>query len=329
MFCEFFRRTVVVLLAPINTFRMMKKLFFALLYLAASQAFISAAHAAQPAPATRADSILRILHDPHSKQVLVASHRGDWRNYPENSLPAIENAIRAGADIIEVDLALTRDSVLVICHDRTIDRTTNGHGRIAELTLDSVLRCRLLTGHGIKTSHRIPTLREVLELCRGKACINIDKGYQYYDLALAETERAGTTAQVLIKGSAMPEKVAARMAGHAHNMLYMPIIDYRKPTGSKLFAAYATQPSALAYEVVWEVLTPEVEQAMREVVTRGSKLWTNSLWPDLCGGLCDDAAYESSAEKIYGRHLNLGATIIQTDRIELLVNYLRSRGLHN
>lgn len=307
----------------------MKKLLFSLLCLVASQAFIPAVRAAEPAPANRADSILRILHDPSTKQVLVASHRGDWRNYPENSLPGIESAIRAGADIIEVDLALTRDSVLVICHDRTIDRTTDGHGRVADITLDSVLRCRLLTGHGIKSVHRIPTLREVLELCRGKACINIDKGYQYYDLTLAETERAGTTAQVLIKGSAMPDKVAARMAGHPRNMLYMPIVDYRKPAGAALFAAYASQPTALAYEVVWDPLTPQVEQAMREVVRRGSKLWTNSLWPDLCGGLCDDAAYEGSAEKIYGRHLALGATIIQTDRIELLVNYLRSRGLHD
>ena len=81
---------------------------------------------AAPEYPTHAAKIVAEIHDPASKYVVVASHRGDWRNYPENSIPAIESVIRMGVDIMELDLKLTKDSVLVLCHDHTIDRTTTG-----------------------------------------------------------------------------------------------------------------------------------------------------------------------------------------------------------
>ena len=116
----------------------------------------------------RAEEIIDIINGPKSDYVLVASHRGDWRNYPENSLAAMNSAIKMGVDIIELDLAMTRDSVLVVCHDRTIDRTTTGKGLIKDLTLDSIKNVYLKTGHGIATKHRMPTLREALEVCRDR-----------------------------------------------------------------------------------------------------------------------------------------------------------------
>ena len=134
------------------------------------------------APASRAEGIVAEIHNPSSRKVLVACHRGDWRNYPENSLAAIESVIGMGADIVEIDLALTSDSVLVVCHDRTLNRTTTGKGLIAEIPYDSIQRCFLKSGHGVATSHRMPTLREALELCKDRIVVNIDKGYQYYDL---------------------------------------------------------------------------------------------------------------------------------------------------
>ena len=126
---------------------------------------------------TRAERVVSEIHDPSSNKVLVACHRGDWRNWPENSLAAIESVIGMGADIVEIDLALTSDSVLVVCHDRTLNRTTTGKGLIAEIPYDSIQRCFLKSGHGVATSHRMPTLREALELCKDRIVVNIDKGY--------------------------------------------------------------------------------------------------------------------------------------------------------
>ena len=282
---------------------------------------------AAPEYPTHAAKIVAEIHDPASKYVVVASHRGDWRNYPENSIPAIESVIRMGVDIMELDLKLTKDSVLVLCHDHTIDRTTTGRGRVCDITYDSIQRCFLRTAHGVRTPQKMPTLREALEVCKGRIVVNIDQGYEYYDLALAVTEELGVTDQVLIKGKRPVETVSAKFAEYGHNMMYMPIIDILKPQGRELFEEYASKGVVpLAYEVCWDDYTPQVEACMRQVVAGGSKLWVNSLWDSLCGGLSDDKAFTESPDEVYGRLLDMGASIIQTDRPELLIRYLEAQG---
>ena len=278
---------------------------------------------------TRTERILSILHNPESDQVLVASHRGDWRNYPENSLAAIESVIRMGVDIMELDLKLTKDSVLVLCHDHTINRTTNGKGRVCDITYDSIAKCVLKSGHGVKTAHKMPTLREALEVCKDRIVVNIDQGYEYYDLALALGEELGVTDQLLIKGKRSTEVVENKFAEYEHNMMYMPIIDILKPQGQALFAEYMDKGIVpLAYEVCWNEYTPEVEDCMQKVLATGSKLWVNSLWSSLCGGLEDDLAWDTQdPEAVYGKLLDMGATLIQTDRPEFLISYLRSKKL--
>ena len=307
----------------------MKKLFTLLLLAAGACGCTSAP--SEALQGNRTDRILSILHDPASEQVLVASHRGDWRNYPENSLAAIESVIRMGVDIMELDLKLTKDSVLVLCHDQTINRTTNGKGRVCDITYDSIARCVLKSGHGVKTAHKMPTLREALQVCKDRIVVNIDQGYEYYDLALAVGEELGVTDQLLIKGKRATDIVEAKFAQYEHNMMYMPIIDILKPQGQDLFAQYMDKGIVpLAYEVCWNQYTPQVEECMKKVIASGSKLWVNSLWASLCGGLEDDLACETQdPEAVYGKLLEMGATLIQTDRPEFLISYLRSKKLHD
>ena len=285
---------------------------------------------AAPEYPTHAAKIVAEIHDPASKYVVVASHRGDWRNYPENSIPAIESVIRMGVDIMELDLKLTKDSVLVLCHDHTIDRTTTGRGRVCDITYDSIQRCFLRTAHGVRTPRKMPTLREALEVCKDRIVVNIDQGYEFYDMALKISEELGVTEQMLIKGKRPAEVVAAKFAAYPHNMMYMPVIDILKPQGRELFEEYRkSEKQPLAYEVCWDEYTPEVEACMKRIADGGSKLWVNSLWSSLCGGLDDDRAFEGGPAAIYGKLIDMGATLIQTDRPELLISYLRSRGLHD
>ena len=113
-------------------------------------------------------------------------------------------------------------------------------------------------------------------------------------------------------------------------MMYMPIIDIQKEKGQALFAEYMEAGEVpLAYEICWQSMTPEVEDCFRKVVESGSKLWVNSLWSTLNGGLDDDTAYAVGADEIYGKLIAYGATMIQTDRPEFLIAYLRSKGLHD
>ena len=68
----------------------------------------------------------------------ICAHRGAMDTYPENTIPAFEAAIRLGAQMIELDVRMTKDKKLVILHDESVDRTTNGSGKIEELTLKQV-----------------------------------------------------------------------------------------------------------------------------------------------------------------------------------------------
>lgn len=288
----------------------------------------------EPQYANRAEKIVAEIHNPNSKKVVVASHRGDWRNYPENSIPAIESVIRMGVDIMELDLKMTKDSVLVLCHDRTIDRTTNGKGRVCDITYDSLMTFNLKRAHNVATDTlKMPTLRQALECCKDRIVVNVDQGYEFYDQVLAITEELGVTDQILIKGKKPLTVVNEKMAAHPHNMMYMPIIDILKPSGQKLFSEYMeTGTVPLAYEVCYNQMTPEVEECAKKVVATGSKLWINTLWPSLCGGVGndDDAAYDcKNPGEVYDQYINMGATMIQTDRPAYLIDYLRKKGLHD
>ncbi len=277
----------------------------------------------------RAKEIIDIINDPATDYVLVASHRGDWRNYPENSLPAMNSAIKMGVDIIELDLAMTKDSVLVVCHDRTIDRTTTGKGLIKELPYDSIKNVFLKTGHGIATNYRMPTLREALAMCKDRAVVNIDKGWQYYDQVIAITDELGVTDQMLIKGNKPLEKVRKSMKRHPNKMIYFAIVDYTKKNAQDIADGYlASKITPTAYEVVWPEFTPKVQETIKKFLARGGKLWVNALWPSHNGGLCDDAAFEGNPAEVYGELLKTGASFVQSDRPTLILEYLRSIGRH-
>lgn len=304
----------------------MKHLFLAFIgFLLLASSF--EAEAAKP---TRAQRIVSELKNPKSDYVLVAAHRGDWRNWPENSLQGIQSAIDMGVDIIELDLKMTKDSVLVVCHDSKVDRTTTGKGHVKDMTYDSIQTFWLRAGHGVKTGLKMPTLREALALCKDKAVVNIDKGYEYYNEALAICEELGVTDQILIKGYALPTETKAKFAQYPRNMLYMPIVDFNRKDGRPIYNGYKEMGVVpLAYELCWSKRAPEVDATMKEMLDQGAKLWVNSLWPSLNGGLCDDAAMLGNPEEIYGKILADGATIIQTDRPVLLLDYLRSKGRHD
>ncbi|EOL48773.1 glycerophosphodiesterase [Enterococcus phoeniculicola] len=95
----------------------------------------------------------------------VMAHRGSSGTRPENTLPAFSEAVRAEADGIELDVHLTKDQVLVVMHDEEVDRTTNGQGRIREMTLAEIKTLNAGSWFDKEFSAaRVPTLKEVLDL---------------------------------------------------------------------------------------------------------------------------------------------------------------------
>ena len=99
---------------------------------------------------------------------LVFGHRGDSINHPENTLLAFEKALRAGADGVECDVRLSGDGLPVVFHDATLERTTNGSGRLADFSLQQ------LKGLDAGRGERIPTVTEAADLLRGRGLLCIE-----------------------------------------------------------------------------------------------------------------------------------------------------------
>jgi glycerophosphoryl diester phosphodiesterase len=106
---------------------------------------------------------------------LVSAHRGGpYPGFPENSLEAFENVIQHTSAIIEFDVAITKDSVLVLMHDNTVDRTTNGKGKVIDLTFEEIRSLNLVDKDGAETDFLVPTLEEVLKWGKGKVLFTVD-----------------------------------------------------------------------------------------------------------------------------------------------------------
>jgi glycerophosphoryl diester phosphodiesterase len=107
-----------------------------------------------------------------NKYVVIA-HRGDHEELPENTLAAYASAIKLGVDYVEVDLRTTKDNFLVILHNETVDRMTNGKGKVKELGYTAI-RAMAIAGNANNRSYMIPSFKEVLDLCRNNVNIYLD-----------------------------------------------------------------------------------------------------------------------------------------------------------
>ena len=279
---------------------------------------------------TRAEKLAKEIYKPNSKYVLVVAHRGDWRNAPENSLQAYRNCIDMGVDMIEIDIHKTQDNQFIVMHDATVDRTTNGKGKIADMTLVDIKKLYLKSGHGIKTRHRVPTLEEVLLLAKDKILVNIDKGDNYFDEIYELLLKTGTEKQVVIKTYDNLATIQSKSKNDIiHKSIFMPIINLDKQEDAEVVVDNYLHVNPPAFEVTFKTETPKLFRVLNKIRQSGSKLWINSLWSSLNAGHDDDLAVEEKCpDEAWGWILKQGATVIQTDRPMQLIQYLKKKHRH-
>lgn len=279
---------------------------------------------------SRLDSILTHLKDATDKNVLVVAHRGDWRNYPENSIAAINSAVAMGADIVEIDIQRTKDGQLVLMHDVTIDRTTNGKGMVKDYTLDSLRRLFLRNGLGRVTGHRIPTLEEAMLAVKNKAMVNLDKCYEYLPEAYNVLQRTGTVNHAIFKGYYLTvNNVKKDYDQFLDKILYMAMVKVDEATAGKVITDFQQEMDPIAFELTFKQDTAGILKQLDKIKQRGSRVWINSLWASLNGGHDDDKAVdEGNTGDSWQWLIDRGANIIQTDRPQELLRYLREKKRH-
>jgi len=239
--------------------------------------------------------------------VLAVGHRGTVHLAPENTLAAFRKAIELGVDLVEIDVRETKDGHLVIMHDATVDRTTDGKGRVSDLTLEEIKRLDAGSWFSPKfAGERVPTLDEALSVIKGGALPDIDF-------------KAGT-----------PEKLVEALSRHG---LLGKVTLYSGDWGllrrtlerSRQFLIRPTVPhGAVGLPILIHELDPPIvninwrefsERLIVQVHLAGRKAFMNTMGPN-------------DTEFGILRAIEAGADYIQSDRPDLLMPMLRARGLH-
>jgi len=137
-------------------------------------------------------------------KMTITAHRGGAGLGPENTLRCIERGIASGADGVEIDVHLTADGEVVVCHDPTVDRTTDGHGRIAEMTAAQIRALKVLDAGGDPVEEAIPTLDEVMAVIGSRAELLLEikhfgHGYEGIEMAVLERIRRHENCKVTVQ----------------------------------------------------------------------------------------------------------------------------------
>lgn len=271
---------------------------------------------------------LKALNAPRGKHVVVVAHRGDWRGAPENSLPAIQHCIDMGVDMVEIDLQKTRDGHLILMHDHDVNRTSNGQGRVCDLTLEEIKKLRLKNGMGRVTTVQIPTIEEVFAITKGKILINVDKGYDYFPEVYALARDMDMLDQIVIKSGHSLDKVQRENSEALRNSIYMPVVTLDSDGAEQFIDEWATM-HPVAIECCFGKFGEREKALIQKIQGYGIKVWINSLWASLCAGHDDDVAVlDGNIKDSWQWLLDTGATLIQTDRPALLIQYLKKNHRH-
>jgi glycerophosphoryl diester phosphodiesterase len=150
---------------------------------------------------------------------LISHHRGGPApGFPENAIETMQNALRYGPGLMEVDVAQLGDGTLVLMHDDTIDRTTTGSGRLEDLSWQDVAPLYLEDASGQRTGFRVPKLEDVLSWATGKAILTLDikRGVDFTKV-VAAVEAAGAQDYVIAISYTLEQALAFQKA--APNMM--------------------------------------------------------------------------------------------------------------
>lgn len=259
----------------------------------------------------RVEAIMTSLLEIHDDGVLVAAHRGHHVAVPENSIPSIKSAIEIGADIVELDVMLTKDGVPVLMHDETVDRTTNGSGRVKDMTLSEIKSLRLTMPDGSLSQELVPTLAEALEVARGQIVIDHDLKPADIEPTIEVILRAEMLEQVMFYNAEL--SVRDEILKIAPEAVVMPIARSEEDVERIL----ATTDIEVLH-VLETFNNPEIAAVLDAKEIAG---WTNAL------GDADALARSGKVYEAFTPIVSNRPDIVQTDLPEELLAFLISEGL--
>lgn len=161
------------------------------------------------------DDLYHFLTYNENSYPLISAHRGGPSDgFPENAIPTFAEVASKMPAIIECDIAMTKDSVLVLMHDETLDRTTTGKGKLSRKTFEELKELKLKDNNGVVTNYRIPTLEDALQWGIGRVIYTLDvkKSVPYEKVIELIRKTKAEANSIIITYSANQAEVVNRLA---------------------------------------------------------------------------------------------------------------------
>lgn len=241
---------------------------------------------------------------PTSKnQLVVIAHRGNHVSVPENSLASFEEAIKCGADYVEIDLRTSNDGLLMILHDDTVDRMTNGTGKVAEKTWAELQSLQLKNPNpNDAVAYRIPEFREVLRLCKNRINIYLD----FKDADVAETwkqiQAEGMEKQIVVYINKIPDYKKWRNAAPQVPLMTSLFEEVKNKDQLRYFLGQ------VKIEALDNIFDKEMVQTAQN---EGVAVWL-------------DVQSASEGPQVWDSTLQKGVNGVQTDHPDELIKYLKT-----
>lgn len=240
---------------------------------------------------------------------IVIAHRGDHVTVPENTIAACEKAIQHQVDFVEIDIRTTRDSVIVVMHDGTVDRTTNGKGNVSDLSFAEIKQLKIIDSRFSSTAqnYTVPTFEQVLKTCKNKINIYLDfknaDVLQSYNLI----KKYSMEQQVIVYINA-PEQYDEwrRIAPQMPLMISLPADINSTEALKKLLDEH---PVALLDGDYTDYNSDVLQTAIKAGI---------AVWPDI---------QSADEHRNWDKAIKMGFKGLQTDHPEALIAYLKKKGL--
>lgn len=268
--------------------------------------------------------------------VWIAAHRGDFSFAPENSIPAMEDAIHFGAEIIETDVRLTKDAQLVIIHDATVDRTTNGSGRVCDLTLAELKQLRLKNNYGNSTHYSIPTLQEFIRAANGRVYLYLDKvgsdlpgherGFLVRKVLQVLRQENALHSAIFVLDWTYPTAKAV-FGDDLERVIFCPVIHDQTVNPQAFVDEYMRYLSPVAFQFRFQTTDSVAFQLLPHVLASGAKAFVAATWEHHTANHGDRTSIFSHPDAGWGWLLQHGFRMIETNHTRDLSRYLQSSPL--
>ncbi|WP_017732397.1 glycerophosphodiester phosphodiesterase family protein [Nafulsella turpanensis] len=233
---------------------------------------------------------------------LVSAHRGGPAPaFPENAIETFARVLHHTYAIIETDISLTKDSLLVMMHDNTLDRTTTGKGPVIDYTLAEIQHLKLLDQEGNITPYRAPSLQEVLEWGRGKVVYTLDvKKSVPFEMVVDAVEEANAEAYSVIIAYSLRDALKI----HELNPDLLISLSIQQPADLERAVAAGLPAENIIAFTGTSLSDPSLYQYLHE---QGIYTILGTL-----GNL--DKKAEARGDHLYRNFIGAGADILATDR---------------